>query len=104
MEGFVMNIKINAVRFSADQKLEKFIETKVKKLAQFYDDIVGADVYLKLENAQNMENKVTEIKLELPGNDLFVKKQSKSFEEATDSAIDALKIQLKKHKEKVRGL
>jgi putative sigma-54 modulation protein len=99
-----MNIKINAVRFSADQKLETFVENKIKKLAQFYDDIIGAEVFLKLENTQNTENKISEIKIELPGNDLFVKKQSKTFEEATDNAIDALKIQLKKHKEKVRGL
>ena len=97
-----MNIKINSVKFSADQKLEKFVENKIKKLSQFYDDIIGAEVFLKLENTQNLENKITEIKVEIPGNDLFAKKQSKSFEESTDSAIEALKIQLKKYKEKIR--
>ncbi len=99
-----MNIKINAVRFSADQKLEKFVQNKVKKLVQFYDDIIGAEVFLKLENTQGMENKITEIRVDLPGNELFAKKQSKSFEESTDNAIDALKKQITKHKEKIRGL
>ncbi len=99
-----MNIKINAVKFTADQKLEKFIETKVKKLMQLYDDIIGVEVFLKLENTQDLANKVTEIRIEIPGNELFAKKQSKSFEESTDSAIDALKKQIKKYKEKIRGL
>jgi putative sigma-54 modulation protein len=104
MEDFHMNIKINAVRFSADQKLEKFIHNKVKKLVQFYDDIIGAEVFLRLENTQDTENKITEIRVDIPGNELFAKKQSKSFEESTDNAIDALKKQITKHKEKIRGL
>ena len=99
-----MNIKINAVKFSADQKLERFIQNKVKKLLQFYEDIIAVEVFLKLENTQSLENKVTEIRLEIPGNELFAKKQSKSFEESTDNALDALKRQLTKHKEKIRGL
>lgn len=99
-----MNIKINAVKFSTDQKLEKFIQNKVKKLMQFYDDIIGAEVFLKLENTQDTVNKITEIRVEIPGNELFAKKQSKSFEESTDNAIDALKKQITKHKEKIRGL
>ncbi len=99
-----MNIKINAVKFSTDQKLEKFIQNKVKKLMQFYDDIIGAEVFLKLENTQDTINKITEIRVEIPGNELFAKKQSKSFEESTDNAIDALKKQITKHKEKIRGL
>jgi putative sigma-54 modulation protein len=104
MEDFHMNIKINAVKFSTDQKLEKFIQNKVKKLMQFYDDIIGAEVFLKLENTQDTVNKIIEIRVEIPGNELFAKKQSKSFEESTDNAIDALKKQITKHKEKIRGL
>ncbi|MBN2215462.1 MAG: ribosome-associated translation inhibitor RaiA [Bacteroidales bacterium] len=99
-----MNIKINTVRFSADRKLERFVQNKVKKLIQFYDDIIGAEVFLKLENTQDMDNKITEIRVDIPGNELFAKKQSKTFEESTDNAIDALKKQITKHKEKIRGL
>jgi len=98
-----MNIKINSVKFVADKKLKDFVHGKVKKLVQFYDDIIFAEVYLKLENVQDLNNKVAEIKLEIPGNDLFVKKQSNSFEKSTDSAVDALKRQITKHKQKLRG-
>lgn len=97
-----MNIKINAVKFDADKKLESFIETKLLKLNKIYDDIVGIEVFLKLDNTPAVENKITEIKIDLPGNELFAKKQCKSFEEATDTALLALKRQLKKHKDKIR--
>jgi putative sigma-54 modulation protein len=100
MEGFIMNIKINSLRFSPTHKLESFVEGKVQKLDQYYDGIIGAEVFLKLENTQNPENKVAEIRLEIPGNELFAKKQSKSFEESTDNAIDALKKQITRHKNK----
>jgi putative sigma-54 modulation protein len=103
MEDIIMNIKINSVKFSATKKLESFVETRIKKLSQYSDDIVGAEVFLKLENTPDLENKVTEIRLEMPGNELFAKKQSKSFEESTDNVIDALIKQITKHKEKRKG-
>lgn len=99
-----MNVKINSVHFKADRKLEAFIQEKVGKLTQYFDGIVSADVVLKLENTETPENKITEIKLSIPGNDLYAKKQSKTFEEATDEVVDALKVQIKKYKEKLRGL
>ena len=95
-----MNIKINSVKFSPTRKLEIFVQERVKKLIQFSDRIIGAEVFLKLEYTQDLENKVAEIKVEMPGNEIFAKKQSKSFEESTDNAIDALKRQITKHKEK----
>ena len=97
-----MDIKIHSVRFDADIKLINFIKSKVTKLVQFNDDIIAAEVFLRLENSQDMENKITEIKLDIPGNNLFAKKQSKTFEEATDLAVDALRKQVKKKKEKLR--
>ncbi|MBI4647195.1 MAG: ribosome-associated translation inhibitor RaiA [Bacteroidia bacterium] len=100
-----MYLKIKSIRFDADKRLEDFIETKVNKLSRVYEDIIGAEVFLRLDKNQKMENKITEIRLAIPGgNDLFAKKQSKSFEAATDTAIEALRRQLKKHKEKLRGM
>ena len=97
-----MKISINSVHFKADKKLEDFIKEKVNKLASTYESIIGTEITLKLDNSSNMQNKVTEIRLKVPGNDLFAKKQCKSFEEATDVALKALQKQLKKHKEKIK--
>ncbi|MEI6047637.1 MAG: ribosome-associated translation inhibitor RaiA [Bacteroidota bacterium] len=99
-----MNIQIHSVRFDADKKLIDFVHQKLEKLTQFAEDIVHAEVYLRLDKDQERENKISEIKLELPGGPLFAKKQSKTFEEATDEAIDALKKQITKHKQKKRGV
>ncbi len=99
-----MNIQIHSIGFDADKKLLDFIRQKVDKLVKFSDEIISAEVFLRLENVQNNENKIAEIKLEIPGNDLFAKKQSNRFEDATNHVVDALKSQLKKRKEKARGI
>ncbi len=98
-----MKVNINAVHFKADKKLDSFISEKVEKLSELYDGIIGSEVTLRVNNSEDHDNKVAEIRLMVPGNDLFAKKQSKSFEEATDTAVDALRKQLTKHKEKLRG-
>ncbi len=97
-----MNVSIQSVRFKVDQKLENFINEKVTKLSSYYDGVIGGEVTLKLDNSETQANKITEIRLIVRGNDLFAKKQSRTFEEATDVAVEALRRQLKKHKEKLR--
>ena len=99
-----MNIKISSVHFKADGKLESFIKDKIQKTQSFYEGIIGSEVILKLENTESRDNKMVEIRLIVRGYDLFAKKQAKSFEEATDQAMVALKKQLIKHKEKIRGI
>jgi ribosome hibernation promoting factor len=98
-----MNVKIHSIRFDADQKLVEFIETKVEKLNQYFDNIIGVEVFLRLDKSQTAENKLVEIKLEIPGTDIFAKKQAKSFEESTDEALTAIKKQIVRYKEKLRN-
>ncbi len=100
-----MNVNIKATNFNSSDKLVSFIETKLNKLSQYFDAIIGVDVYLKAENIQNSDimEKVVKIKLDIPGHDLFAEKHADTFEEATDASVEALRRQLKKHKEKLRG-
>jgi putative sigma-54 modulation protein len=95
-----MKITVQSIRFNADRKLLDFIQKKVDKLDTFYDQIINGEVYLKLENVEDEANKITEIKLALPGNLIFAKEQCKTFEEATDLAIECLRKQIEKHKQK----
>jgi putative sigma-54 modulation protein len=97
-----MDIKIHSIRFDADTKLLDFITIKVRKLIQYFDDIIGAEVFLRLDKSQDLENKVVEIRLTLPGNELFAKKQSKTFEESTDLSVEALRKQVVRYKSKLR--
>ena len=93
-----MDTQMHAIHFKADQKLLTFIQERLNKLEQFNDQIVSAEVYLRLDNDREKENKITEIKLHVPGKDLFAKKQCKSFEEATNVAVEALRRQIMKDK------
>ena len=95
-----MNIKVHAVHFSVDQKLVDYIEDKVGKLNLFNDHIVSGEVFLRLENTTDVDNKVGEVKINLPGKELFAKKQAKSFEEAIDLAVEAVRKQVLKEKER----
>ena len=97
-----MQVKIQSIHFTADNKLEEFIGEKLTKLNSRFDQIISSEVTLRLEKSATRENKISEIKLMIPGNDLFAKKQSKTFEEAIDLAIDALKTQINKRKRRVK--
>lgn len=95
-----MNVQIQSVKFDADKKLIEFVEAKLEKLDRFIERSVGAEVTLKLDKDNDRGNKVAIIKIEVPGEDLVAEHRSKSFEESVDGAIDALKRQIEKHKER----
>lgn len=98
-----MEMKINAVGFSASSQLEEFIQKKISKLEKYNDNIISIDVTLKLEKDDKLENKVVEVTVSLKGQDVFAKKNAKKFEDAIDELYDVLKRQLVKVKEKERG-
>ncbi|MEM8893020.1 MAG: ribosome-associated translation inhibitor RaiA [Bacteroidota bacterium] len=95
-----MKLQMHSIHFDADHKLTDFIQKKADKLETFYDRIIDGEVFMKLEKDDSRENKIIEIKLNIPGNQLFASEKSRSFEAAADSAVEALRRQLKKHKEK----
>ena len=98
-----MRVHVQSVNFNADVKLVQFIETKVDNLERFYDRIIDAEVFLKVENTSEKENKIAEIRVKVPGDELIVKKQCKTFEECVDLGTDSLRRQLRKKKEKQRA-
>ena len=99
-----MNVKINSVHFKVDKKLETFINERLEKLHIFFEGVIGGEVMLKTENTETRENKIAEVRLLVKGYDLFAKKEAATFEAAIDLASEALRKQLVKHKEKVRGI
>ncbi|MDG1871780.1 ribosome hibernation-promoting factor, HPF/YfiA family [Flavobacterium frigidarium] len=97
-----MKVSVHAVNFAVDAKLVNFVQTRVDRLEKYYDKVVCSDVYLKVENTSDKENKLVEIKLNVPGDDFVVKKQCKTFEEAVELSSESLERMLLKRKEKVR--
>ena len=96
-----MNVKIQSVKFDADQKLVDFIQLKLSKIGRFADNILSADVTLKIDKDDEAGNKVAIVKLNVAGGgELVADRRSKSFEESVDLCIDAIKKQIEKFKEK----
>lgn len=98
-----MKVNAQSVNFVADKKLINFVENRLDKLDLFYDKVISSDVYLKVQNTSAKENKIVEIKVQIPRDQLIVKKQCKSFEEAVDNACSSLERQLVKKKQKLRA-
>ncbi len=96
----LMKLQMQSVHFDADQKLLSFIQKKADKLDTFFDKIIDGEVVMKVTPDESKINKLIEVKLRIPGILLFAKHQGKTFEEATDLAMETMKSQLRKHKEK----
>lgn len=95
-----MTIKFQTVNFNAKPGLEEYVEKKLSKIEQFYDKIIAAQVTLRIENTSEKENKFVDIILEVPGDDIIVKKSGQSFEESIDLSVDTLKKLVIRKKEK----
>ena len=95
-----MKIQIQAVHFTADKQLKDFISKKVEKLIAIDDNIINADIYLKVDKPESYDNKIVEIKLHSSLGEYFAKKQANSFEKSADLVSQALRKQILKHKEK----
>lgn len=97
-----MEIKIQSIHFDATEKLEAFIEKKVSKLKKTFEDIHNVEVQLKVTKPATAQNKEVSLSVAVPGTTLFVEKTCDTFEESVDLAVDSMKVQLTKYKEKLR--
>ncbi|MEM7371328.1 MAG: ribosome-associated translation inhibitor RaiA [Bacteroidota bacterium] len=97
-----MKTTIQALHFTAADRLKSYIQKKCDKLDQFYDRIQEGTVSLKLQNEVKNANKWVEVKLRVPGDILIARQEGKTFEEGIDLAIDNMKIQLRRYKGKLR--
>lgn len=98
-----MEIKIQALKFDATDKLQAFVEKKVGKLEKTYEEVQQVEVQLKVVKPATAMNKEVSLTATVPGNKLFVTKTCDTFEEGVDQCVDAMKVQLTKFKEKLRN-
>lgn len=96
-----MKVNVHAVNFTVDGKLVDFVQERMDRLGKYYDKIVSADVFLKVEKTSEKENKIVEVKIQVPGDGFLVKKQCKTFEEAVELTAESLERLLVKRKEKI---
>ena len=99
-----MKVHTETVHFKADRKLIDFIEDRLSRMDRYHDRFIDAQVTLKLENSGQVKDKVAEVKVNVPGEALFAKNTEKSFEAAVDAAINSLRRQLRKYKDRLRNV
>jgi putative sigma-54 modulation protein len=95
-----MNVIIQSLGFKAGSELEDYVRSKIERIKP-NEGITGANVVLFMGPNRATPNDYCEIRLEVPGNDLFVKESAMEFEQAVDSAVNKLENMLRKTREKI---
>ena len=95
-----MKLQMQSIKFDADVKLLDYIKKRANKLDTFYDRIIDGEVLMRVEKNDHNLNKCIEFRVNIPGEQLFARENSRTFEAATDLALESLKRQLKKYKAK----
>lgn len=93
-----MEIKVQSIKFDADQKLLEFIDKKLGKIDKFYEDIVRCEVSLSL--VPDVNNKKVLARVLIPGSEIVVEKNADTFEDAIVEIAGILKEKLVAVKEK----
>ena len=93
-----MQMQIHSIHFDADARLLEFVEHKVGKLNTFHDQIISCEVFLRVEKSDDRDNKVSEVKIHVPGADFFAKRKASSFEAGIDEVVEAIRRQIRKQK------
>lgn len=96
-----MNIEIRFVHAVQNDSLEVQVTEKLHKLEEKYDWITNAAVFFKDEKHPNEENYVCEIRLSIPGPQLFASSNEVNFHKAINNTIQQLSVQLEKQKSKM---
>lgn len=99
----MLNIRVNAQHFTADQKLLDFIEKKMAKLERYFKRDVEVEVNLKLQDTGGrIHEKITEIRLSSPAGWVMDRKIANTFEDAINASLDTLRRQLVEKKQKLQ--
>lgn len=56
-----MKVQVQAVNFNADKELVQQIEEKVNSLSKFYDHLIDAKVFLKVQKTSEKENNILKL-------------------------------------------
>ena len=98
-----MQINIQSPGFTVKPVLTGFIQEKVEKLSNYYSEIISIDISLRVSNSNTKENKVCDLRLAIPGNDILASVQCKTFEEAVLAVVEIIKNRIKRKKSKIIG-
>jgi putative sigma-54 modulation protein len=93
-----MQIITQTTHFEAERDLLTYVEKKVGKIKSLERRVISAEVALRMENNGQVQDKIVEVKLHMPGTQLYTRQVSKQFEAAVEKAVDTLRSQIVRYK------
>ena len=93
-----MEVTVEARNFKARESLREDSIKEVNRLEKFFPRIISAHVVL----SGRQENKEATVRIKVPENVLVASETADRFEVAVEAAVDKLRHQLEKYKEKLR--
>jgi len=97
-----MTITVNPVNFNISKDLTTNVKEIFENVDKFNDQLVGLDIYLKSLTETDSGEKMVEVKIFLPGKNLFVAEKANDFTSAAQQAVDVVKRVIRKEKEKTK--
>jgi putative sigma-54 modulation protein len=86
------------VQLTKSERLEELTQKKLDKLENKYDWIIRADVFFKKQDGMDPKGFICNIKLSVPGPQVFAESNETSFEAAMAETVSDLDRQLSKRK------
>ncbi|MBD3637777.1 MAG: HPF/RaiA family ribosome-associated protein [Crocinitomicaceae bacterium] len=97
-----MEIEIQFIRARKNDSLESQVHDKLERLGNKYDWITKAVVFLKEEKHPQGKDYECEMRLSVPGPQIFAQSQEVNFNKAINETIHDLGMQLEKKKDKMQ--
>ena len=96
-----MNVRINPIHFEIADRLVNFVNKKAERIAHRTPEITEFTGNFRLVKPETNPNKEATVKVSIPqGGDIVATKTCDTFEEAFDSAVEAVERQIEKRKAK----
>jgi len=92
-------MNIETINFKPSEALLQKIQLKLNKLQNHYPFIKNHQFFLKLDSQLASENEIIELRLEVPGDQLFASVAEDKFEKGLNKLIDKVIRQLERYKE-----
>ena len=95
-----MDAIVSSLGFKHSEALENYVKEKLEKLKP-NDHIIRANVTFFQGPDRATKSDYCEIRLEVPGNDHFVKERAADFEQSIDEAVNKLQTMIRKTRDKM---
>lgn len=95
-----MTIHFQYLHMPESNSLSEIVTRNLQKLGNKYQFIIRAEVFFKLGNGSDGNDKICEIQLSAPGPRIFAESSENNFEKSAANTISDLERQLSKRKEK----